>query len=77
MWPNPQFLADLVTFTDDILHGKLYFLCSMSNIYLKVAIEKNWRFQNINFLKFKKIVPESLFGDQQLTQISANFETGV
>ena len=28
MWPNPQFSADLVTFTEEILHGKLLFLCS-------------------------------------------------
>ena len=28
MWPNPQFPADLVTFTGEILNGKLYFLCS-------------------------------------------------
>ena len=29
MWPNPQFPADLVTFTEDTLHGKLHFLCSV------------------------------------------------
>ena len=28
MWPNPQFPADLVTFTEEILKGKLIFLCS-------------------------------------------------
>ena len=28
MWPNPQFSVDLVTFTEEILNGKLYFLCS-------------------------------------------------
>ena len=28
MWPNPQFPADLVTFTEEILNEKLYFLCS-------------------------------------------------
>ena len=28
MWPNPQFPADLVTFTVEILDGKLHFLCS-------------------------------------------------
>ena len=27
MWPNPQFPADLVTFTGEILNGKLHFLC--------------------------------------------------
>ena len=28
MWPNPQKTADLVTFTEEILNGKLHFLCS-------------------------------------------------
>ena len=28
MWPNPQETADLVTFTEEILDGKLHFLCS-------------------------------------------------
>ena len=29
MWPNPQETADLFTFTEEILNGKLYFLCSV------------------------------------------------
>ena len=34
MWPNPQFPVDLVTFTKEILNGKLHFLCSVvSDIY--------------------------------------------
>ena len=28
MWPNPKETADLVTFTEEILNGKLRFLCS-------------------------------------------------
>ena len=28
MWPNPQETADLVTFTEEIINGKLYFLCN-------------------------------------------------
>ena len=31
MWPNPQFPADLVTFTKEILNGKLHFLSSKSD----------------------------------------------
>ena len=31
MWPNPRFPADLVTFTEEILNGKL-FLCSGEKI---------------------------------------------
>ena len=30
MWPNPQETADLVTFTEEILNGKLHFLCSVN-----------------------------------------------
>ena len=30
MPPNPQFPADLVTFTEEVLNGKLYFLYSGS-----------------------------------------------
>ena len=29
MRPNLEFPADLVTFTEDILNGKLHFLCSV------------------------------------------------
>ena len=29
MLPNPQFPADLVTFTEEILNGKLHFFCSV------------------------------------------------
>ena len=28
MWPNPQEIEDLVIFTEEILNGKIYFLCS-------------------------------------------------
>ena len=28
MWPHPQETADLVTFTEEILNGKLHFLWS-------------------------------------------------
>ena len=36
MWPNPQFPADLVTFTEEILNGKLYFLCSEKLVFDRV-----------------------------------------
>ena len=37
MWLNPQFPADLVTFTEETLHGKLCFfavLTSSSSYYM-------------------------------------------
>ena len=30
MWPDPQVTADLVTFTGEILNGKLHFLAVLS-----------------------------------------------
>ena len=35
MWQNPQEAADLVTFTEEILNGKLHFLCIEWNISKK------------------------------------------
>ena len=32
MWPNPQFPDDLVTFTEEILNGKLYFCAVCVNV---------------------------------------------
>ena len=32
MWPNPQFSADLITYTEQILNGKLHFLYSETSI---------------------------------------------
>ena len=40
MWPNPQETADLVTFTEKILYGKLHFLCSA---WHKLYIHKMFR----------------------------------
>ena len=32
MRPNPQKTADLVTFTEEILNGKVHFLCSVHDL---------------------------------------------
>ena len=34
MWPNPQFPADLFIFTEEILNGKLHFLCGVRYMIL-------------------------------------------
>ena len=52
MWPNPQESADLVTYTGEILNGKLHFLCSAFTkkaskknfIFCSVTLHKNWSF---------------------------------
>ena len=35
MWPNPSFPADLVAFTEEILNGKLHFLCNVKQKFNK------------------------------------------
>ena len=44
MQPNPQETADLVTFTEEILNGKLHFLCSVREMFLMEmeAMEDNF-----------------------------------
>ena len=41
MWPNPQFCADLVTFTEEILNGKLHFLYRVGKIFREVYMIAN------------------------------------
>ena len=44
MWPDPQFPADLVTFTEEIFNGKLHFfvqcMCffNTSSVHLKLNL---------------------------------------
>ena len=42
MWPNPKFLADLVTFTKEILNGKFHFLYSDSFSYATETLSIVW-----------------------------------
>ena len=46
MWPNPQFPVDLVKFTEEILNGKLHFLCSVTPLFDVMA-----NFGSYHFLK--------------------------
>ena len=39
MGSNAQETADLVTFTDEILYGKLHFLCSVVHVQVKSSIQ--------------------------------------
>ena len=42
MWPNSQETADLVTFTEEILNGKLYFSCSESVEIANLIFFSEW-----------------------------------
>ena len=37
----------------------------MSNIYLKVTIQKNWRSQNFDFLSLKNLFPDQILGSSK------------
>ena len=58
MWPNPHFRADLVTFIEEILNGKLYFLFSVfeedpdkdPGLFM---IERNQRLVNSSLSKYR------------------------
>ena len=39
MWPNPQEVAVLVTFTKEILNGKHHFLCSVTMIFCLASVQ--------------------------------------
>ena len=41
IWTNPQFPADLFTFTEEILNVKLHFLCSVRRKLQYTNKEKN------------------------------------
>ena len=41
MWSNPQFPADLVTFTGETLNGKLHFLWSGVSAFLHIFLKPN------------------------------------
>ena len=68
MWPNPQETADLVTFTKEILNGKLYFLCSgRSDRDLSEASHAGWEVlardcnQFNNILRLSDVLPNVPF----------------
>ena len=50
MWPNPHFLADVATFTEDILNEKLYFSCRVWLIF--VTRNSQCRAVSREFFKF-------------------------
>ena len=53
MWPNPQVPADLVTFTEETLNGKVHSLCSASkygnieNLWAALPSRFQWHTQLI------------------------------
>ena len=58
MCTNPQETADLVTFIEEILNGKLHFLCSETSSKLNKELDLlwSWYLYNLATLVVKKLV---------------------
>ena len=55
MWPNLQETAGLVTFTEEILHGKLCFLCSVTSLKQTHLFFVFFRISQVRFEGMKKM----------------------
>ena len=51
MWPNPQCPADLATLAEEILNGKLHFLCSVCNKHILAEPDKAKKIEDYTRLK--------------------------
>ena len=62
MWPNPQFPADLVIFTEENLNGKLHILCSVIFLHFpEEADELSRRLQTPKKKVTKKVRNKSYY----------------
>ena len=48
MWANSQETADLVTITEEILNGKLHFLCSVNGVMWSMTLKVRLKIKNID-----------------------------
>ena len=56
MWPNPQETADLVTFTEENLNGKLHF-CA---VYFACAVSSILQAKNVIWTELVLLIADSL-----------------
>ena len=71
MWRNPQFPADLLTFTEEILNRKLHFLCGVGrfatyDIHMFICtiiyfMSTQWLFYLIRLERKDFFSPESIY----------------
>ena len=57
MWPNPQEPGNLVIFTEEVLNGKLYFLCSVEDKILQMYSKSIHLYSNESNL-FNSLFPD-------------------
>ena len=72
MWPNPQKTADWVTCTEEILHGKLYILCSViiTPNYFHLTFVKNFFCIQINFEMVETVCHNSVLAFSKRVYLS-------
>ena len=68
MWPNPLEITDLVTFTEEILHGKLHFLFGDVNFNKNVLHQRGLR-QNLKKVILVNIILLKLSKSNFLTDL--------
>ena len=72
MWPNPQITADLVTFTEEILNGKLHVLCNVGlhrNISFWINNNKTKNFTKLQVVQIVNLVLPSLYEESLVNTI--------
>ena len=89
MWPNPQFPADLVTFTGEILNGKLHFLWCVYPVIVLVdwylqkrsiyEIYESYEFylSEVRYFCYKQLSAPSMITKSEITvMFSGSGDTG-
>ena len=67
MWQNPQETVDLVTFTEEILNGKLHFFCAVileqlpNTTFLKTLRYDYYLFYAADIFLYPLKIPENLW----------------
>ena len=71
MWANPQEMVTLVTFTEEVLNGKLHFLCSAS-LSMKPTLTKWGSLSNIKINKKSSLGWQNYFWEEQRDLLYVN-----
>ena len=75
MRPNPQVLANLATFTEETINGKLHLLCSVQSRTVKQEIYKGNAYkgnEKLIFTHFQKTFAESKTETREPISLSNN-----
>ena len=75
MWPDLQIPADLVTFIEEILNGKLQFLCSdIQNYQIRAQLQPQYGqyFPSFSYIADLLCEPLGKWGNSKIWEMSIN-----